>query len=56
MTTYKIAHNIKFSQSLSCRLVRHPSCLLGIAKKDSRSESPRRVAPTRQAGMTQHAQ
>jgi len=26
MTTYKIVHDIKFSQSLSCRLVRHPSC------------------------------
>jgi len=40
MTTYKITHNIKLSQSLSCRLVRHPSW-----KKDSR-----------QAGMTQHTQ
>ncbi|MEF9438242.1 MAG: hypothetical protein L0922_05730 [Candidatus Mariimomonas ferrooxydans] len=28
------------------------SRLPGIVKKDSRSESPRRVAPTGQAGMT----
>ena len=40
MTTYIIAHKIRLSKRLSCRLVRHPSW-----KKDSR-----------QAGMTQHAQ
>jgi len=31
MTTYKIAHK-KIYQSLSCRLVRHPSCLSGILR------------------------
>jgi hypothetical protein len=40
MTTYIIAHKIRLSKRLSCRLVRHPS-----GKKDSR-----------QAGMTQYAQ
>jgi len=40
MTTYIIAHKIRLSKHLSCRLVRHPS-----GKKDSR-----------QAGMTQYAQ
>src|SRR4030042_3633651 len=40
MTIYIIAHKIRLSKRLSCRLVRHPS-----GKKDSR-----------QAGMTQYAQ
>ena len=40
MTTYIIAHKIRLSKRLSCRLVRHPS-----GKKDSRQD-----------GMTQYAQ